>query len=120
MQKYSGFTLIELMIVVAILGVLMAIALPAYQHQAATASTASTKACMYEAKGYSNSIAYALFDQDDSTNPIAPIIKSCETITDASGWTIDTMQRIVAKAKLPSKVIIECDLPKGVPCKALP
>ena len=51
---------------------------------------------------------------------VAPVIKSCETITDASRWTIDTMQRIVAKAKLPSKATIECDLPKGVPCKALP
>ncbi|CAM4182759.1 type II secretion system protein [Acinetobacter pragensis] len=117
MQKYSGFTLIELMIVVAILGVLIAIALPVYHHQAATAST---KACMYEAKSYSNSVAYALYDQDYSTNPIAPVIKACETITDASGWTLDTMQKVIATAKLPSKAKIECNLPEGVPCKALP
>jgi type IV pilus assembly protein PilA len=52
MNKQSGFTLIELMIVVAIIAILAAIALPAYN---AYRVKAADRACLGEAKAYTNS-----------------------------------------------------------------
>lgn len=46
--KASGFTLVELMIVVAIVGVLAAIAYPSYQEQVARSRRADAKAVLME------------------------------------------------------------------------
>ena len=48
-QVQKGFTLIELMIVVAIIGILAAVALPAYQSYM---SKSAGSACLTEAKAY--------------------------------------------------------------------
>ena len=113
----SGFTVAELMTVVVIIAILITIFIPSYHSYV---SKVQRKACLSEAKSYSNNVLYMLNDQDISTSPIAPAISVCQSITDATGWTLATQQKIIAIAKPPSDARIECDIPNGSPCRILP
>lgn len=116
-QNQSGFTLIEMMIVVVIIGILAAIMIPSYNRFLINASRG---ACLSEAKAYSNNVFYLINDQDDDTRPTAPMPSACASITDASNWSTDNLDKVIAIAKPPSNARIECDIPNGTPCKIVP
>lgn len=118
MIKNLGFTLIELMIVVAIISILAGIAIPAYQSYA---KDAVAKACLSEVKSYANTVFYDLNDQDTKTTPKKPIISACTAITDASTWDETTTNLVIeAKSKNSATTNIMCDLSKGANCTVVP
>jgi len=79
MQRKRGFTLIELMIVVAVIGILVAIAYPAYTDQVRKARRAEAKATLqrvmnHQERYYTSNNAYTddLTDIDTfGTDPVA-------------------------------------------------
>lgn len=95
-----GFTLIELMIVVAIIAILSAIALPAYNNYRIRSAEG---ACQMEMKNYANFSLAAIYN---GTTPPTPPTKACRAADTATNISTP----ITGTPQMPGSRITTCDM----------
>jgi len=114
-KRPSGFTLLELIITVAIIGILASIAIPAYQDYT---RSAANNACVLEANIYAKRV-YADIQLNKPVDSItAPRPIACLSIN--NGVKVTTITSFNSIAKSPGDATISCDLNAGTPCSIQP